>query len=83
LLVSTFTRLQLTAYAVLANGLVAEIRPRSGPDNWTINFVGKALSFQFDGEPKGIHPSLWIWFFAAARDEFIAFQSRATDGRCF
>jgi hypothetical protein len=64
------------AYAALANALVAEVQSRSGEDNWTMDFVGKGVNFQFEGEPAGIRPSLWIWFFAAARDEFSAMQSR-------
>jgi hypothetical protein len=34
------------------------------------------VNFQFDAEPKGVRPSLWIWFFAAAPDPFAAVQSR-------
>jgi len=47
-----------------------------GADNWKIKCVGKWVNFEFEGEPKGIRPSLWIWFFAAASDPLAAVQSR-------
>jgi hypothetical protein len=34
------------------------------------------VNFEFEDEPKGIRPSLSIWFFAAASDQFAAMQSR-------
>jgi hypothetical protein len=71
-----YHRTSTEPYAALANSLVAAVRARSGADFWEINFVGKGVSFQFDGEPTGIHPSLWIWFFAGGRDEFSAMESR-------
>jgi hypothetical protein len=64
------------AYAALANSIVASVRHLSGGDHWKIDFVGAGVDFKFEGEPGGIRPSLWIWFFAAARDEFSAMQSR-------
>lgn len=71
-----YHRTSTEAYAALANSLVAAVRPRSGTDYWEINFVGKGVSFQFEGEPTGIQPSLWIWFFGGARNEFSAMESR-------
>jgi hypothetical protein len=38
--------------------------------------IGKWVDFKFDGEPQGLHASLWIWFFAAASEQFGALQSR-------
>jgi hypothetical protein len=67
---------QTEAYATFANSIVAAVRARSGEDHWKIDFVGKWVNFQFEGEPKGIRPSLWIWFFAAAPNPFAAMQSR-------
>jgi hypothetical protein len=55
---------------------VAYLKKCAGGDNWKIEFIGKYVNFQFEGEPKGLCPSLWIWFFAAARDPFAALQSR-------
>jgi hypothetical protein len=68
--------IQTEAYAAFAHSMVAAVRARSGEDHWKIDFVGKWVNFQFDGEPKGIAPSLWIWFFAAAGDPFAAMPSR-------
>lgn len=71
-----YHRTPTEAYAALANSIVAKARAQCGKDNWTIDFVGKGVRFQFEGEPTGIQPSLWIWFFAGARDEFSAMESR-------
>jgi hypothetical protein len=67
---------QTEAYATFANSIVAAVRARSGEDHWKIDFVGKWVNFQFEGALKGIQPSLWIWFFAAAPNPFAAVQSR-------
>ena len=64
------------SYAAFANAIVANVKPRSGKDHWEINFVGQMVNFQIEGAPKGIYPSLMIWFFAAARSPFAALQSR-------
>lgn len=64
------------AYAAFANSMVDALRARCGKDNWNIDIVGKGVNFKFDGEPKGVQPSLWIWFFAAAPDPFAAIESR-------
>lgn len=64
------------AYAAFANALVHSLRNISGTDHWRLEIIGKGVNFQFDGEPRGIQPSLWIWFFAAASNPCAALQSR-------
>jgi hypothetical protein len=64
------------SYAAFANSIAANVKARVENDYWEINFVGQMVNFQFEGEPKGVHPSLMIWFFAAARDPLAALQSR-------
>jgi hypothetical protein len=71
-----YERTNSDLYAALANAIVAHVKVRTGEDNWRIEFIGKWVNFQFENEPKGIYPSLWIWFFAAAPDPFAAVQSR-------
>ena len=71
-----YHRTPTDAYAALANSIVASLRHLSGPDYWRIDFVGGGVNFKFENEPEGIQPSLSIWFFAAARDEHSAMQSR-------
>jgi hypothetical protein len=71
-----YHRTPTEAYAALANSIVAAARTQSGKDNWEIDFVGKGVRFQFEGEPTGIQPSLWIWFFARTSNEFSAMESR-------
>ncbi|MBI3758977.1 MAG: hypothetical protein HY269_04390 [Deltaproteobacteria bacterium] len=71
-----YHRTKTEAYAAFANSMVDALRARCGKDNWKIDIVGKGVNFQFDREPKGVQPSLWIWFFAAASDPFAAIESR-------
>jgi hypothetical protein len=71
-----YHRTPTDAYAALANSIVASLRRLSGKDYWGIDFVGTGVNFKFEGEPEGIRPSLWIWFFAAAGNEYSAIQSR-------
>jgi hypothetical protein len=71
-----YHRTQTEAYAAFANSMVEVLRARSGKDDWRTDIAGKWVNFQFDAEPKGVQPSLWICFFAAARDASTALQSR-------
>jgi hypothetical protein len=75
-----FEKTKSDSYAALANAIVAHVKARTGEDNWRIDFIGKWVNFQFEGEPNGIYASLWIWFFAAARDPTAALQSRPVAG---
>jgi hypothetical protein len=63
-------------YAAFANEIVAQVKPRAGDDHWKIDFIGKWVNFRFEDEPKGVRPTLWVWFFAAAGDPLAALQSR-------
>lgn len=71
-----YDRAQPESYASFANAIGKNVKVRVGEDNWAIKCIGKWVSFEFEGEPKGVCPSLWIWFFAAASDPFGAVQSR-------
>jgi hypothetical protein len=64
------------AYAAFANAIVANVKSCARKDHWELNFVGQMVNFQLDPGRKGIHPSLMIWVFAAARDQVTALQSR-------
>jgi hypothetical protein len=64
------------AYAALANSIVDAIRRLKSEDYWTIDFVGSGVTFKFEDAPEGIWPSLWIWFFGAAREASAAAESR-------
>ena len=71
-----YDRTATDSYAAFANAIVAHLKKCAGDDNWKLDFIGKYINFKFEGEPTGLCPSLWIWFFAAARDPFAALQSR-------
>lgn len=76
-LVGTHNHLTPTdAYATLANSVVSAIRNLKSEDYWTIDFVGRGVTFKFKDAPEGIWPSLWIWFFGAAREASAAVESR-------
>jgi hypothetical protein len=64
------------AYAALANSIVGAVRSLKSEDYWKIDFVGAGVKFKFEETLEGIWPSLWIWFFASAGDEYTAVQSR-------
>jgi hypothetical protein len=64
------------SYAAFANAIVANVKSRTRDNHREINLIGQMVNFQLDGASKGIHPSLMIWFFAAAWDTFAALQSR-------
>ncbi|HEY4113704.1 MAG TPA: hypothetical protein VGM17_06530, partial [Rhizomicrobium sp.] len=49
---------------------------RVGEAYWKLNCLGKWVNFKFAGEPQGLRPSLWIWFFAASDTPVRAFQAR-------
>lgn|SRR5215831_3111403 len=71
-----YDRAEPESYASFANAIGENVKASVGADNWKIKCVGKWVNFEFEGEPKGIRPSLWIWFFAAASDPLAAVQSR-------
>ncbi len=71
-----YDRASPKSYAAFGNAIIAFLKMQVGEDNWNIDFVGQGVNFQFDDKPKGIFPSLWLWFFAAARDPFSAVASR-------
>jgi hypothetical protein len=52
------------------------LRRMSGAHRWRIELVGKFVSFCLSGEPQVTTPSIWIWFFAAAKSASKAKESR-------
>ncbi len=44
--------------------------------HWTINLEGAYVQFKLPDEKEVLAPSIWIWFFAAARTEVKAVESR-------
>ncbi len=71
-----YDRAEPESYASFANAIGKSVKARAGRDHWKIECIGKWVNFEFEGEPKGIRPSLWIWVFAAASDRIAAAQSR-------
>jgi len=64
------------SYSALANAIGKNVKARAGHDNWKLDCIGKWIDFKFEGEPQGIRPSLWVWFYAAASRAFDAIESR-------
>jgi len=71
-----YDRAKEQSYAGFANAIVAYVKERAGKDLWELKLVGQMVNFQFANGPTGLHPSLLIWFFAGARDQIAAWESR-------
>lgn len=54
----------------------SRLRRLSGSLHWSIDLVGTWVDFVLPGEPAARTPSMWIWFFAAARTRSKADASR-------
>jgi len=53
-----------------------ELHKRVGSYHWRIEIVGTWVKFCLQDEPATTSPSMWIWFFAAARTKAKAIASR-------
>jgi len=53
-----------------------ELRKRARSSHWRIELVGTWVKFCLLDEPTTTSPSMWIWFFAAARTKAKAAASR-------
>lgn len=64
------------AYSSLAHSLCQIVESRVGRDRWELRCLGRWVDFKFEGEPQGLRPSLWIWFFATSTTPRNALRSR-------
>jgi hypothetical protein len=71
-----YYRARTESYAALARAIIAHVKGCAKTDHWELNLVGQMVDFKFPGEPTGLHPSVLIWFFARARDQISAWDSR-------
>jgi hypothetical protein len=71
-----YDRAEPKLYSAFASAIRKNVDPRVGQNHWKLDCIGKWVDFKFDGEPQGLRPSLWIWFFAASNAAFNAVQSR-------
>jgi hypothetical protein len=71
-----YDRAEPQSYATFANAIGKNVKSRVGEDYWKLDCIGKWVDFKFEGEPQGLRPSLWIWFFAASNTPLNALQSR-------
>ena len=53
-----------------------ELRKRARSSHWRVELVGTWVKFCLPDEPTTTSPSIWIWFFAAARTKAKAVASR-------
>jgi hypothetical protein len=56
--------------------LAGALEPLSKKQFWVLELVGTYVSFRLPGEPAIQAPSLWIWFYAKARDRRRALSAR-------
>ena len=71
-----YDRAEPQSYSAFANAIGKNVKSRAGQDHWKLDCIGKWIDFKFEGEPQGLRPSLWIWFFAASNTPLNALQSR-------
>jgi hypothetical protein len=71
-----YDRLDPQSYSAFADAIGKNAKSRAGQDHWRLDCIGKWIDFKFEGEPEGLRPSLWIWFFAASNTPLNALQSR-------
>jgi len=71
-----YDRAEPQSYSAFANAIGKNVKSRAGQDHWKLDCIGKWVDFKFEGEPQGLRPSLWIWFFAASNTPLNALQSR-------
>jgi hypothetical protein len=63
-------------YDELCKTMEPELRKRARSSHWRIELVGTWVKFCLPDEPTTTAPSMWIWFFAAARTKAKAEPSR-------
>jgi hypothetical protein len=63
-------------YDEFGEALAVELRKRASSFHWRIELVGTWVKFRLPGEPTVKSPTMWIWFFAAARTKEKAAASR-------
>jgi hypothetical protein len=71
-----YDRAEPQSYSAFANAIGKNAKAHVGQDHWKLDCIGKWVDFKFEGEPQGIRPSLWVWFFAASSHPFDATRSR-------
>lgn len=65
-------------YDQFCKAMEPELRKRARSAYWRIEFVSTWVKFCLPDEPTIMSPSIWIWFFAAARTKAKAVDSRET-----
>jgi hypothetical protein len=63
-------------YDEFGKAMASELRKRAHSFHWRIELVGTWVKFCLPSEPAVTSPSMWIWFFAAARTKEKALASR-------
>lgn len=63
------------AYLAQARTITQHVNQRSSDEAWKLEHVCTSVRFLIDGHDE-ILPSLWIWFFASAKSDVRALESR-------
>lgn len=71
-----YDKVEPQSYSAFANEIGKNVKSYAGQDHWKLDCVGMWVDFKFEGEPQGLRPSLWIWFFASSNTSLNALQSR-------
>lgn len=71
-----YDRTGTQSYEAFADLIGESVKSCAVGHNWKLQCIGKWVDFKFEGEPQGLQPSLWVWFFAASSNVFNALKSR-------
>jgi len=62
-----YTEASTAQYDEFCDAFSSELEPYSRKQRWAITLEGSYVQFNLPNEPAVKAPSIWIWFFAAAR----------------
>lgn len=71
-----YQRPSIDHYDRLCDLVEAKLAERVKRSHWKIDFAGTWVRFRLPHERRVTRPSMWIWFFAAARSKARAVESR-------
>jgi hypothetical protein len=72
----SYARASTDQYDAFSEKFGRKLRQYAGKQRWKINLQGQYVQFNMPGEMSAKAPSIWMWFFAAAKNHERSDQSR-------
>jgi hypothetical protein len=63
----TYAQASTDQYDTFCKVFGKELKRYTGKQRWKIDLQGQYVQFNMPGEPSAMAPSIWMWFFAAAK----------------